>query len=380
MNGSLSSSHPALVSLLTPPGRGAVATILFEGNLSLIDSFFQAANGMKMNEQKQNLVHFGHWGEEEIVTCRTGENKVEIHCHAGMSAVNRILNDLVDSGCRKISWQELRKNQVPGFQSELEWALTQSVTLKSAGLLQRQQKLFPEKIRELNELFDQSPEEHQQFIRTELERILRWGEIGLHLANPWNVVLTGRPNVGKSSLMNALMGYERSIVFDQPGTTRDVVKAQTAFEGWMVELSDTAGLREHHTGAIEATGIQRAKEQLENADCQLILLDRSVPLEEDDFRLMNQCPDAILVASKSDLPDAWGENHLKEVMAVSSQTGEGLKELIQKIIQKLVPEEPETTEVIPFTQRQIDLIHQAKSALEQKQWKRMRELLNELIR
>ena len=73
---------------------------------------------------------------------------------------------------------------------------------------------------------------------------LAWEDFGLHLTRPWNVVLAGRPNVGKSSLINALLGYTRSIVFDQPGTTRDVVTAATAIDGWPIELSDTAGLRE----------------------------------------------------------------------------------------------------------------------------------------
>ncbi len=87
-----------------------------------------------------------------------------------------------------------------------------------------------------------------------LDAVLRWTDLGTHLATPWRVVLAGAPNVGKSSLINALLGYGRAIVFDQPGTTRDVVTADAAIEGWPITLADTAGLHDA-SDATESAGI-----------------------------------------------------------------------------------------------------------------------------
>src|SRR5690606_27241148 len=99
----------------------------------------------------------------------------------------------------------------------------------------------------------------------EIADLLQTGQTARHLLTPWQVVLCGRPNVGKSSLINALVGYERTVVFDQPGTTRDVVSVETAIHGWPVIFSDTAGLRETES-ELEAAGIARARARLKQAD------------------------------------------------------------------------------------------------------------------
>jgi tRNA modification GTPase len=106
-------------------------------------------------------------------------------------------------------------------------------------------------------------------LTAQLDALLRWSEFGRHLTQPWQVVLTGVPNVGKSSLINRLLGYSRSIVYAEPGTTRDVVTAATAFDGWPVELSDTAGLRDA-AGEIEAAGVERARRHLATADLAIV--------------------------------------------------------------------------------------------------------------
>lgn len=187
-------------------------------------------------------------------------------------------------------------------------------------------------------------------------QILAWANFGRHLTHPWDVVLAGRPNVGKSSLINALVGFERSIVFDEPGTTRDVVTAETAFDGWAIRLSDTAGQR-GSSNELEAAGIARAREAFAAADVRLLLIDVNEPPHEDDLRLFAEWPDAIVVAHKSDLPDAWGESLPRGAFRVSSLHRTGLSELASAVVARLIPELPTAETVIPLTERQESLLH-----------------------
>ena len=118
-----------------------------------------------------------------------------------------------------------------------------------------------------------------------LDALIERGALGLRLLSGWKVVLIGRPNVGKSRLLNALSGFRRAIVDELPGTTRDVVAFRTAFGGWPVELADTAGIRAT-PDEVEHLGIERAKEELRTADLVLLVLDRSEYLRPIDVQLI----------------------------------------------------------------------------------------------
>src|SRR5439155_1584802 len=178
---------------------------------------------------------------------------------------------------------------------------------------------------------------------------------------PWSVVLAGRPNVGKSSLINALVGYERSIVFDQPGTTRDVVTAETVLDGWPIRMSDTAGQR-GATDELESSGMALAREALSAADGPVLVIDTSQPPQPDDLQLLADWPDVLVVAHKSDLPDEWGSLLPKNVIRVSSLARTGLKELSTAIVQRLVPELPPSNAVVPLSERQIELLLDARTS------------------
>lgn len=192
---------------------------------------------------------------------------------------------------------------------------------------------------------------HRELAASRANEMMAWANFGSHLTRPWEVVLAGRPNVGKSSLINALVGFERSIVFDEPGTTRDVVTADTVLDGWAIRLSDTAGQRDSAKD-LEAAGIARAREAFATADSRLLLIDVSQPPHEDDWQLLSEWPDAIVVAHKVDLPDAWGEALPTKAIRVSSLQGTGLSELSSVIVTQLVPKLPPDEAVIPLTDRQ----------------------------
>jgi tRNA modification GTPase len=165
---------------------------------------------------------------------------------------------------------------------------------------------------------------------------------GRHLVDPWKVVIAGAPNVGKSSLVNALAGYTRSIVAPTPGTTRDVVKTVLAIDGWPVELTDTAGLRPAE-GSIEEEGITRARAAAAEADLCLWLVDGSaepvLPDREGCRLAINKC----------DLPPAWDWSRFPEALRVSAKTGTGIGDLCDAISRWLVPEPPAPGEAVPFS-------------------------------
>ncbi len=356
-----SASQP-IAARLTPGGRGAVATVRFRGDCRLLDSgdppLFVAANGRPVCDQQTGRIVFGCWTgavNEDVVLCRVDDETIDIHCHGGDAASRRILADLESRGCAIATWQQMIDSPCPQLDAECLAALVRATTVRTAGILLEQQcGLLKSTVRRL---LDEPRLDS-------LRELLRWADFGLHLSEPWNVVLAGRPNVGKSSLINALVGYSRSIVYHEPGTTRDVVTIETAFEGWPVRLIDTAGIREG-ADPLEQAGIARARAQVANADCRLLLLDTSEPPRDEDRQLLAEWPQALVVAHKCDLRDAWGENLPVTALKVSSLSREGVEKLAEQIVTRLIPEVPSPGTAVPISARQVPLLKTALLALEQ---------------
>jgi tRNA modification GTPase len=185
-----------------------------------------------------------------------------------------------------------------------------------------------------------------------VDQLLERADLGRHLTAPFHVVLTGRPNVGKSSLLNALLGYRRAIVFDQPGTTRDVVTAATVVDGWPIELSDTAGLRTSGD-ELETAGVAAAGRRLEEADLVVAVFDLTEPWTAEDAAILTAHPHAVVVLNKADateVPNASRPAGLR----TSAVSGLGIEALLTTIATRLVPQPPQPGEAVPFTSRQID--------------------------
>ncbi|HEY0981265.1 GTPase [Schlesneria sp.] len=353
---------------LTPGGRGAVATIRVAEGLGPeergaefqgIDPLFEAANGVALSQQPLRKIAFGRWGHshrEDLIVCRVSADLLEIHCHGGDSAVERILKDLEEATYQVVDWQTQLTISDDILQAECQETLSRTTTWRTTQIaLEQAGGLLRQAFQEMVWTTDEAT------LLSRLDSLIRWSNFGLHLSNPWNVVLTGRPNVGKSSLINGLLGYERAIVFDQPGTTRDVVTGETAFEGWPVVLADTAGIRQD-AHALESQGIALAQARLRTADLQIVLLDLSQVPTPDDFELLRQWPEALVVANKADLSVQWDEALPENVLQVSAKRGQGLAELQSEIVKRLVPEVPPTGTAVPLNPRQVAILQQARSA------------------
>lgn len=364
-----------LACLLTPSGRGAVATVAVRGDCSRLDRCFRAASGDPFKQMEAGRIYFGHWGSapasEDVVVVRTEVEAAEIHCHGGTAAVARILRDLTEVGAIVLSPQAwlTTSDSTPSaqFLTECQWVLTQAATQRTAHHLLRQCTLLPQEIDAIDRLPDTAKS-------ARIARLLRWSHFGVHLTRPWKIVLCGRPNVGKSSLINALLGYQRSIVYDQPGTTRDIVAVDAAFDGWPVELSDTAGIREldqsrSAADQLESAGIARTYLHLQEADVVVLVFDAEAGILPEDHRLLEVFPQGLIVLNKADLiaeERSFGE-FTGSVIRCSARNGTGLTELISALVSRIVPEEPDSHTPFPVTKRQVEWLTKWQDELSHRQ-------------
>ena len=366
---------------------------------------FRPASKKPFEETATNAIVFGRWGAEpaeEVVVTRRAADRVEIHCHGGVAASRAILSALESHGATILSWQDWIAREEPDpIRAAATLALADARTERTATILLEQYNgALRREIERIGALLNEAavrnnlplplgegrgegflatPDPSPQPSPTErgsrlvealaaLQNLLALAPLGLHLTRPWRVILAGPPNVGKSSLINALVGYERAIVFDQPGTTRDVVKAVTAFDGWPVELADTAGLRASRD-ELEAAGIERARQQLAAADGIVLVFDATQPFTAEDEQLVREYPQAILVRNKCDLLDN-DKNPPAEPGAeqryvfTSAVTGAGIADLQQQIVEHLVPVIPAHGAAVPFAAEQVRSLQFALDALQ----------------
>jgi tRNA modification GTPase len=301
-----------------------------------------------------------------VVAVVTADDRpcVEIQCHGGTAAVGLVVDALLEKGARLVEtdvWARHARGSPIRAAALLE--MTRAPTLRTAEILleQTQGALDLELERLIEEIRGMHPRALER-----LDRLIASGHVGVRLTSGWRVVIAGRPNAGKSRLLNALAGYTRAIVDPTPGTTRDPITALTAFDGWPVELVDTAGMQETDD-AIERAGIDRAIQQTETAELILLLLDRSKPLRAQELALCAQFAPSLLVATKADLPAAWEPADLaldgKPLCVVSAVRGDGLDELIAAAITALVPIAPEPAAGVPFRNEQVDRLKQARAEM-----------------
>lgn len=346
---------PLRACVLTPTGRGAVATIRVSGDLAQLDrvELFQPRNGRPLARQELDAILFGHWGtpramatetaaSEDVVAIRTAPDALEIHCHGGHAAIERILGDLVHAGAQVISAAEGSTMGQSPIEAHCGEALLRATTRRTAALLLPQKRLW-------NAERAAWPSRDEASRARRIAEIAAWETFAQRLQAPWTVVLCGRPNVGKSSLMNAIAGFARSIVHDTPGTTRDVVTLETAVDGWPVRFSDTAGLRDT-ADPLESEGVRRTRSAVAGADLVLGVFDLSRPPEPADCELLAELSrETIRIGNKADLSAQWPAADAHSLLPVSARTGDGLAELLSRISAALVPQLPPADLPLPVS-------------------------------
>jgi tRNA modification GTPase len=343
-------TSPTRLACLTPPGTAAIATLALRGPLAwtLVRQLAERDLPAEPEAGRFWLVRLGEAGRgqaDEVVLAvnRAGPQPwLELHTHGGREVVQFVQELIAARGAEVCTWQQLEKDTSGVLQAAALATLAGALTARTAAIaLDQVQGAFAAALARIQSALAVGDQATADDLLGQLER---WSDIGTHLTTPWSVVIAGAPNVGKSSLVNALAGYHRSVVSPLPGTTRDVVTTLVALDGWPVELADTAGWHDAADG-LEREGIQRAGEALGTADLCLWVLDGSVSPVWPPANL----PKTLLVVNKTDLAPACEIAEHASAVQVSAQTGAGLAELCTRITAALVPQPPAPLTAVPFT-------------------------------
>lgn len=395
-----------IVAMATPPGTGAIAVLRISGPkaIEMASSFFTSVRGKDLKAQKSHTIHLGHIKDQNKVldevlvsifkgpNSYTGEHVVEISCHGSPYIQQQILQLILRSGCRMATPGEFTLRAFLNGKMDLSQAeavadliASDSEASHEIALQQmrggfsheidklRQELLNFASLIELELDFSQEDVEfadRSQFealllkISTVLKQLIDSFAIGNVIKNGIPVAIVGEPNVGKSTLLNALLNEERAIVSNIPGTTRDTVEDQISIEGINFRFIDTAGIRET-SDAVEQIGIERTFDKIENAKLIIFLL------EGEDFdvseleRIQTKYPNKHLlpIYNKMDqLESIQKDGLLKRIpnlMFLSAKHGTGIDELKQKLYSLVVSGSLTGDETIVTNSRHYDSLLKA---------------------
>ena len=400
------STMSTIVALSTPRGRGALAVIRLSGSDTI--SIARQMSGLDLIEARQaTLVTLRRPQDNEtldqvLLTCfpaphsLTGEDVVEISCHGSPAVVRNIIDTTLKLGAMlagpgEFTLRALSNGKINLAQAEAIRDLIAAQT--DAAVKQASRQLngelsnalgpFKEKLLEVIVLLESALEFVEEDIpapraneidndlvavATGVEKLARSYGAGRLIQEGIRVTITGRPNVGKSSLFNSLMEHERAIVTDIPGTTRDTLSEAIDLDGIPVILTDTAGLRET-TDGIETLGIERTRRAMSDADLVLVVLDGSDELGPSDRQLLDQTATTrrLVVMNKSDLPGfSVSSSCIDELQPinVSAHTGEGLVALRTAILASLNSNGIEEGGLLITNARHYDLLCSTQRELE----------------
>jgi tRNA modification GTPase len=336
------------VALLTPPGKSALATLGISGPgaWDIASQLFRpiAKKTLTENDLGPAYGYFGQDPIDDVVLARRPQTSlpiIEVHCHGGPAMVEGLIQQIVDRGALRTNWQQFEKLAGRSLvEMEALEALGQATSLSASAILLDQYSGAMQRV------VDQAIQSQNPTI---LDEALSWARLGQHLVEPWRVLVYGEPNVGKSSLLNALAGYSRAIVSPNAGTTRDLLAVDVTFDGWPFRLLDGAGIRESFD-PIEIEGIDRLKRELPLVDMRVAVVDLSVPNSATGLISMEHPPD-LVVGNKVDIAC---DQAASVDIRVSATTGHQVDHLIEMIVTRLIPNKPAPGQAVPFLPRQID--------------------------
>ena len=367
----------AAVSTAMAPGGIGIVRISGKEAFSVGDQIYRGKNGKKLSEQRANTVHYGFVEEkgeriDEVLAVilkgphsYTGEDTVEIDCHGGVLAMKRILEAAFRAGARPAQPGEFtRRAFLNGrmdlsqaeavmdlIQAKNEYALKNSLRQLQGSVRQEIQEIRENILYEIAYIesalddpehmsLDGYRERLEHTVKQQkkrIEKLIAGSGEGKFLQEGIKTVILGRPNAGKSSLLNLLAGEEKAIVTEIEGTTRDIVEEQINLRGITLRLLDTAGIRESES-RVEQIGIERAKEQAKDADLILYMVDSSMPLDENDEKIMEliRGKRAMVLLNKNDLERKVSEKDLEgrveaPIVSVSVRENRGIEELEDQI-------------------------------------------------
>ena len=371
-----------IAAISTAPGEGAIGIDRISGDLaiSIASSIYQCGT-KQLEEQKTHTIHYGHivdpksgevYDEVMVSVLRapktfTREDIVEINCHGGIVAINRVLQLVLRMGARLAEPGEFTKRaflngRIDLSQAEAVMDLIRAKTDKSMQLAMRQldgqlshliQNLRQEILNTLAQVevnidypeYDDVEEMTLQLLREKTQQVLQGIRALLNTASQGKILrdglktaIVGRPNVGKSSLLNVLLREEKAIVTDIAGTTRDTIEEYVNVRGVPLQLIDTAGIRETDD-VVEKIGVERSRKALKEADFVLLLLNQSETLQEEDIRLLETTKGMkrIILFNKTDLPSKLSTEDIapyaneEEIVTTSMLNKEGIDQLEEKI-------------------------------------------------
>lgn len=365
----------AISTSLTPGGIGIVR-VSGEGAMALCAPLVRI-KGLNLREAVPNHLYYGKiWEGEELLDealiavmkaprSYTAEDTVEIQCHGGPLVLRRVLEAVLRAGARLAEPGEFTKRAFLNGRLDLSEAeavmdlIAAGTDLARETAIRQLQGAHSAKIRQLRAVLLEKtayieaalddPEHYSledygreaapalEALRGEIRELLSSSENGRLLTEGIKTAIVGRPNVGKSSLLNYLLGFERAIVTQIPGTTRDTIEESCRIGDVVLLLADTAGIRDSQD-AVERIGIDRARQAVRQADLVLLLVDGSRPLEAADEALRELCVDkpTLLLLNKCDLglaqdPEAASKALELPAFAVSAKSGEGVDRVVEHI-------------------------------------------------
>lgn len=406
-----------IAAIATAPGEGGIGIVRISGSQAadVADALFHTKKIKSFHEAEPYRLYFGHVVRKDqrvdeglavymkAPHSYTGEDVVEIQIHGSTEALRETLELALENGALPASRGEFTKRAflngrldltqaeavmdiieargsaaLSQAESHLSGALSRFVKMSRDELTDLITKLevtidYPEE--DLEDLTNEQIGEGLDGIEKSLSSLLKRSEEGRIIKDGLRTAIVGRPNAGKSSLLNALLQEDRAIVTDIPGTTRDTIEESIKIGGVPLVLMDTAGLRETDN-KVEKIGIERAKKSMEQADLVLAVIDGSHPLEKEDKELLSslQGRKSMVILNKYDLPQEVDEEEIKAlagdapVVSLSARYGSGMEELEEALRRLTETQDRDAGRRLFLTNlRHVDLVKKALEAVRRAQ-------------